>query len=118
MPSRKDGSERQKSLGAQKRDRTERPSLPNRWRSQIVSGLPLPFSDLCQGNRQCGPAQSLHKCGVLGIEVANGLDHRRIRVLRVSGELLNSFSDFWACSGVNCVFPVPISPASPAPDRT
>ena len=85
------GCRKHASQGARDRDDIENASCLNRRPTQNLSGLPLSFSDFCQSNRQCGPAQGLHECRVLGIEAADGLDHRRIRVLRMSRELLNRF---------------------------
>lgn len=78
-------------VGARHHDATESPFRINRWPTQNLSRLLLSFSDLCQSNCQRGSAQCLDQCRVLGIEVADGLDDRRIRVLRMSSKLLHDF---------------------------
>src|ERR1700733_12352999 len=53
--------------------------------------LPLLLSDFRESDRESGAAQSFNQRAVLGVEVADAIDDRRIRVVCLRRELLNSF---------------------------
>ena len=82
-------------------------------------GLPLLFGHFGKRYRQRRATQGLDERGVLGVEGADGIHDRGIRILRVGGKLLNRFGrkllGLRPASTAFC--PRSPDPASPALDK-